>query len=195
MNRKLLSTMMTALLSLTVVAADGAAQEKKKEEKKKADHYAAVAVAVRGVAAAGSINLDFRINEYTSDEKINEYLDILKEGSVEALRRALEKVDVGQVSPTGRVGTPIAVARARKTERGTLITIVTARYMPFFELYRSGRSTDYPFGVFQMLVDEKGQGEGMAIIAARIKFDKEGALIIESYGHLDTVRLSNVRRY
>ncbi len=191
MNKRPQSTMVMMLLALTLAAADGVAQE----QKKKGDHYAAVAVAVRGVAAARSINLDFRINEYTSDEKVNEYLDVLREGSVEALRRALEKVDIGQVSPTGSVGTPIAVARTRKTERGTLITIVTARYMPFLELYRSGRSTDYPFGVFQMLVDDKGRGEGSAILAARIKFDKEGALIIESYGHLDTVRLANVRRY
>ena len=46
--------------------------------------------------------------------------------------------------------------------------------------------TDYEFGVIQMLVDEKGKGEGSAIAAARIKFDKEGVLIIESYGQMDT---------
>jgi len=190
MNKKPFSIMLAMLFALTFLAADGSAQEKKKP-----DHYSAVAVAVRGVAAARSVNLDFHINEYTSDEKAKELADILREGDVHALRRAMEKLDIGQVSPTGRIGTPIAFARTRQTDRGLLITIATARDMPFFEMYRSGRSTDYPLGVFQLLVDEKGRGEGSAITAARVKFDKEGTLVLESYGHLDTVRLSNVRRY
>jgi hypothetical protein len=141
------------------------------------------------------VNLDIYIKEYTSDEKMQELLGILSEGGPDALRRPLEKLDVGQISPVGRVGVPIAVARARKTEKGTLISIVTARNMSFWELREGGRSTDYQFSVLQMMVDERGKGEGSVIVAAKIKFDKEGTLVIESYGIQDTVRLANVRKY
>jgi hypothetical protein len=169
------------------------AQEK--PAKQKAEHYSGVIVGTRGVAGGRTMGIDMRINEYTSDEQVKQLLGLLSEGGPDALRRAMEKLDVGQVSPTGRVGTPISVARIRKTERGTLISLVTARRMSFLELYDGGRSTDYQFGIIQLLVDEKGKGDGSAIGAALIKFDKEGTLIIESYGQLDTLRLANVRKY
>jgi hypothetical protein len=174
---------------MVAVASQAGAAEKKTE------HFSAVAVATRGAMGGKSVNLDIYIKEYTSDEKTQELLGILSEGGPDALRRPMEKLDVGQISPTGRVGTPIAVARAKKTEKGTLISLVTARNMSFWELREGGRSTDYQFSVLQMLVDERGKGEGSAIVAAKIKFDKEGTLVIESYGIQDTVRLANVRRY
>jgi len=178
-------------LCLCLVGAASAAEQ----QKQKSEHYSAVAVGTRGMVGGQSLNMDFIIKEYSTDGQIQEYLAILEKGGVDALRRALEKLDVGQASPAGRVGVPIAVARARKTESGTLISIITARNMPFFELRYAGRTTDYPFSVVQLEVDEKGNGEGAAIVAARIKFDKEGMLVIESYGMSDTVRLVNVRRY
>jgi hypothetical protein len=174
---------------MAAVASQAGAAEKKTE------HFSAVAVATRGAMGGKSVNLDIYIKEYTSDEKMQELLGILSEGGPDALRRPMEKLDVGQISPTGRVGTPIAVARAKKTEKGTLISLVTARNMSFWELREGGRSTDYQFSVLQMLVDERGKGEGSAIVAAKIKFDKEGTLVIESYGIQDTVRLANVHRY
>ncbi|MEE8585626.1 MAG: hypothetical protein V3T83_12325 [Acidobacteriota bacterium] len=97
-------------------------------------------------------------------------------------------------APPGRIGTDIAVARARKMEDGrTRIILVTARNMPFFELYNAGRSTDYPFGWFELYLDESGKGEGRVIVAAKIKFDKQRVLQIESYG-LEPFKLSNIRR-
>ncbi|MFZ0429639.1 MAG: hypothetical protein WAO20_16090 [Acidobacteriota bacterium] len=177
-----------------LLAANGQEKEQQKG-KQKTESYTAMAVGVRGAAAASSTSLNFRVNEYTSDEQAEEFLELLVEGGLDHLRRALEKVKVGTVAPAGRLGTDIAVARRRQTEAGTLLTFVTARNMPFFELYRSGRSTNYPFGVFQLLVDEEGKGEGSAIAAARVFFDKEDRLVIESYGHMDTIRLVNVRRY
>jgi len=193
MNKKMW-LMSTWVISLFVIWMMGVVGQAAAAEKK-TDHFSAVAVATRGPMGGKSVNLDIYIKEYTSDEKIQELVGILSEGGPDALRRPMEKLDVGQISPVGRVGVPIAVARARKTEKGTLISIVTARNMSFWELREGGRSTDYQFSVLQMMVDERGKGEGSVIVAAKIKFDKEGTLVIESYGIQDTVRLTNVRRY
>jgi hypothetical protein len=179
--------------ALCLGGADAKAEEK--PAKQKPDAYSAVIVGTRGAVGGRTMTIDMRIKEYTSDETVKQLLGILSEGGPDALRRAMEKLDVGQVSPTGSVGTPISLARIRNTERGTLISLVTARRLSFLELYQGGRSTDYQFGIIQMLVNEKGKGEGSAIGAALIKFDKEGTLIIESYGQMDTLRLSNVRKY
>lgn len=174
------------------------------KEKKDHERYTAVAVGTRGAVGAGSTHMNFRIDEYTTDEEIMELAEILKEGGPDALRRTLEKIKKGSVSPQARTGVLVAVARARKTEKGLRIILVTARDIRFLEAYQGGRtragrasggrSLDYPFGWFELYVDEEGKGQGRVIVATKIKFNKEGVLEIESYG-LEPVSLLNVRRY
>ena len=65
--------------------------------------------------------------------------------------------------------------------------------MPFVELYRNGRSTDYPFGFIQVKLDQKGQGGGQILVAARIRFDKKKQHYeIESLGN-QYIKAVNVR--
>ena len=102
----------------------------------------------------------------------------------DALRRALEKQDVGRINPVGRTGNQIAVARKRQEGSETVITLVTARNMPFIELYRGGRTTDYRFGFLQVKLNEKGEGVGQIMAAEKIRFNgKKGHSEIESSGN------------
>jgi len=56
--------------------------------------------------------------------------------------------------------------------------------MPFAELYRDRRTTEYPFGFLQVKLNEKGEGNGQIMVAAKIRFDKKkGHYEIESYGN------------
>ena len=163
------------------------------EEKTKPEAYSAVAIGTGGSVGGKSMQFDFRITKYTSDEELDQFAEILKEKGPEALRRALEKEDVGRINPAGRTGNQIAVARKRQDGSETVITIVTARTMPFIELYQSGRSTQYPFGYLQVKLDEKGQGAGQIMAAAKIRFNKKsGKYEIESYGN-QYIKAVNVR--
>jgi hypothetical protein len=102
----------------------------------------------------------------------------------DALRRALEKEDKGRINAVGSTGNQIAVSRKRQDGSETIITIVTARTMPFVELYRNGRTTDYPFGYLQVKLDVTGKGNGQIMAAAKIRFDKKkGQYEIESFGN------------
>jgi hypothetical protein len=131
-----------------------------------------------------SIDINIVINRYTTDEEMKKFAEILVEGGGDALRRALEKEDVGQISPTGRVGTPIAVARKFVNGNKTTIRVATARSMSWLELRYSGRSTDYPFTIVQLNLDENGKGEGTGIAAAKVSFDKKKNVYeIESLQH------------
>jgi len=100
----------------------------------KPEAYSAVAVGTGGVAGGKTMQFDFRIKKYASDEEIDQYAELLKTKGPDALRSAFEKLDAGQISPVGRVGNQIAVARKQKVGSDTQITIVTARIMPFIEL-------------------------------------------------------------
>ncbi len=163
------------------------------EQMAKPEAYTGVAVGTGGPTAARSLPFDLRINQYTSDEEVAKYVTILRESGEDALRRALEKEDRGQISPVGRVGNAIAVARKRQDGANTIITVVTARTLPFIELYAGGRSTDYQFGVLQITLDAKGEGTGNIMAAARISFNKKKDVYeVESFGN-QYIKATNVR--
>lgn len=162
-------------------------------EKPQQEAYSAVAIGTGGSVGGKSASFDFRITKYTTDEEVDALASLLKEKGQDALRRELEKRDQGRINVTGSVGNQIAVARKRQIGSETVITIVTARNMSFMELYRGGRSTDYPFGYLQVKLDQNGQGTGQIMAAAKIRFDKKkGVYEIESFGN-QYIRATNVR--
>jgi hypothetical protein len=155
--------------------------------------YSAVAIGTGGSVGGKSIQFDFRVSRYATDAEVDSLAQLLKEKGPDALLRALEKEDVGRINPVGSVGNQIAIARKRVIGKDTVITVVTARVMPFVELYRGGRTTDYPFGFLQVKLNEKGEGAGQIMAAAKIRFDKKkGHYEIESFGN-QYIKAVNVR--
>lgn len=163
------------------------------DEPMKKEAYSGTALGTGGSVGAKSIGFDFRVERYTSDEELDQLATLLKEKGPDALRRAMEKLDVGRFNPTGSVGNAIAVARKRQAGPDTIVTVVTARTMPFVELYRGGRTKDYPFGFLQVKLNDKGEGSGQIMAAAKVRFDKKkGHYEIESYGN-QYIKAVNVR--
>jgi hypothetical protein len=154
------------------------------QEKPKPEHYSAVWAVVGGGAGGSTVSIDIRINSYNTEEDIKNYAELLKDSGPQALRRRLEKEDVGQLSPVGSVGTPIAIARRLVNGDKTIIRVVTARNMSFAELRNSGRSVDYPYTMLEFELDKSGAGTGTAIGAAKVRFDKKkNKYEIESFKH------------
>jgi hypothetical protein len=173
------------LVSLTV---DAVAQDQTPPQA-----YTGVAVGTGGSVGGKTISFDFRVTQYTTDEELQNFAQLVKDKDTDALRRALEKEDKGRISAVGSTGNQIAVARKRQQGSETIITIVTARTMPFVELYKNGRTTDYNFGYLQVKLDSTGNGSGQIMAAARIRFDKKkGQYEIESFGN-QYIKATNVR--
>jgi hypothetical protein len=163
------------------------------QDKTPPEAYSGVAIATGGGVGRKTIQFDFRITQYTTDQEVQNFAQLVKEKGTDALRRALEKEDKGRIAVVGSTGNQIAVARKRQEGSNTIITIVTARTMPFMELYNNGRTTDYPFGYLQVKLDANGQGTGQIMAAARIRFDKKkGQYQIESFGN-QYIKATNVR--
>ena len=163
------------------------------QEKSPTEAYSGVAVGTGGTVGGKSISFDFRITQYTTDEELQSFAQLVKDKGTDALRSALEKEDKGRISAVGSTGNQIGVARKRQQGSDTIITIVTARTMPFLELTRGGRSRDYPFGYLQVKLDDKGQGTGQIMAAAKIRFDKKkGQYEIESFGN-QYIKATNIR--
>lgn len=180
---RLFAVILLVSLALAVSAQDGTPPQA----------YSAVAVGTGGSVGGKTISFDFRIAQYTSDEELQNFAQLVKDKGTDALRRALEKEDKGRINAVGSTGNQIAVARKRQQGSETIITIVTARNMPFIELYRGGRTTDYPFGYLQVKLDATGKGAGQIMAAAKVRFDKKnGQYEIESFGN-QYIKATNVR--
>jgi hypothetical protein len=176
------------LVLLVTLTVDAVAQDQTPPQA-----YTGVAVGTGGSVGAKTISFDFRVTQYTTDEELQNFAQLVKDKGTDALRRALEKEDKGRISAVGSTGNKIAVARKRQEGSETIITIVTARTMPFVELYNNGRTTDYPFGYLQVRLDSTGKGGGQIMAAARIRFDKKkGQYEIESFGN-QYIKANNVR--
>jgi hypothetical protein len=163
------------------------------QDKASAEAYSGTAIGTGGSVGGKTIQFNFRITQYTTDEEVQNFAQLVKDKGTDGLRRALEKEDKGRINAVGSTGNQIAVARKRQEGADTIITIVTARTMPFLELYNGGRTTDYPFGYLQVKLDANGQGAGQIMAAARIRFDKKkGQYEIESFGN-QYLKATNIR--
>jgi hypothetical protein len=188
MKTQLVHTRLFTLVLLVSLCVGASAQDNTPPQA-----YSAVAIGTGGSVGGKSITFDFRVTQYTTDEEVQNFAQLVKDKGTDALRRALEKEDKGRITPVGSTGNQIAVARKRQQGSETIITIVTARTMPFGELYHSGRTTDYPFGYLQVTLDATGKGSGQIMAAAKIRFDKKkGQYQIESFGN-QYIKVTNVR--
>jgi hypothetical protein len=159
------------------------------------EHYSAVWAVTGGTAGGTTVPIDIRINKFTSDEELKQYADLLAKSGPPALRSALEKLDVGQFSPVGKVGTVLCIARKLSKGDKTEYRVLTIRNQSFPELRNGGRIVDYPYTMLDFEVNKDGKGAGTAIGAAKISFNKKkNTYEIESFRHgSDYNKLLNVR--
>ncbi len=160
------------------------------------EQYSATWVVTGGSAGGASVPIDIHITRYNTNAEIAEYASVLAKSGGPALRSVLEKQDVGQFSPVGRVGTTLCVARKLMNGDTTVVRVLTLRDITFQELRNNGRSVDYPYTMLELRLDKNGNGTGAAIRAAKISFNKKkNNYEIESFGHGEAYnKLLNVRR-
>ncbi|QQS46649.1 MAG: hypothetical protein IPM66_22605 [Acidobacteriota bacterium] len=132
----------------------------------------------------GSIVTQFtlRIDRVTPRQDVDRYLEALKRGGQDGLKKAIDGKKVGSV----QVGTGLArdanAIWVRDDAEGKKITVLFERWMGFGELRRGARSVDYPFTYIEIFLDEKGRGEGTLIPAARVRIKSSGDLDVENFG-------------
>ena len=136
--------------------------------------------------------LDLTIQQYTSDEDLMALANILAEKGQDALLKAIEKRENGRIKIGNRLSYPLSVTRTFERDGKTILRAMTDRPIPMIEAWRNNRSTDYPFGFIEIILDAEGKGEGTLIPAAKIQI-KEGKLEMESYGR-EPFRVLNVTK-
>ena len=176
---------LSALVAISVLfAVTAAAQEKKKSRFQEV--YTGTIVSMSGRAVSTGFNLSIR--DFTSDEDARAYLAILAEGDQEDVLKKIRDLDLGRISATGQTGRNLLVVRKTQLPDGrTRLVAAFERWLRFGELRNGYRSLDYPFAIMEIILDNKGRGNGTFIAACKIdlKRDKKTGqyqLELENFG-------------
>src|SRR5215510_5834311 len=133
------------------------------------------------------------IDSYTSDEQVQNLLDILKRGGQDPLLKAVGKDKKGTIQIGSRLARDINEVWVAPTEEGRKITVLAERWLGFGELRRGARSVDYPFMYIELYVEDEGKAEGSLIPAARVRFKRDKTIEIENF-LIYPARLTNIKR-
>ncbi len=174
---------LTGIMILGVLLVFGTITLQAQTEKLGPEKFTGNAILMSTAAAGATTRLTFDIQEYTSDEDVVKYLEILKAEGPDGLRKVLEKVRKGYLLPRGKTREPINLVRSRNVEGGRIIFILKTRYLHFLEFAaHTPRSREYNFTVIQLKVDENGEGEGHIFAGAKLEITPENQLSIEQRG-------------
>jgi hypothetical protein len=154
--------------------------------------YTASLINMAGVGK-GPIQIKILIYSYTTKEEFDSLAGALQKGGQDAVARGMDKMEKGRIAPNFSTGNDVNYIRTFDTDKGRVIRFVSNRPMSFMELRNSGRSTDYPFGIIELVIAKDGTIDGSVIGAAKIKINKDNALEVESYG-TEPLRLQNIRK-
>lgn len=130
------------------------------------------------------VNVDLRINEYSTIDERNALLQAFQEKGSEGLANALDKMKAkGRIAITGTLGFDVNFIRSIDMPDGTrMIRFVTDRPITFGEAWSSSRSMDYTLSMGEIIISkEKGKSTGKLFPVAKFTLDKEKELTIETF--------------
>ena len=139
--------------------------------------------------------IDIVIERWSTPEEMSNLKAVLVEQGGDKLLSALQKVKprCGYARTSTSLGWDIYFAReVPLPDGGRKITLASDRPVSMWELRNAARSTDYEFSLAEIRLPAGGKGEGKAIKAAKVSFDKEkNTFEIENYQR-EPVRLNEV---
>jgi hypothetical protein len=132
----------------------------------------------------GTFQITMNVDQWTSVEERKRLLTVFKEGGDKALMKELRQMKAGYIVPPAFARWPSweidVAASIPQPDGGRIVRLFTERPIAFGEAYYNTRSSDYQFGIIQLKLDAKGEGEGATIPAAKLAMDEQGNLTIET---------------
>jgi hypothetical protein len=139
--------------------------------------------------------VDIVIERWSTPEEATNLKAVLVEKGGDKLLSTLQKVKprCGFARTSTSLGWDIYFAKeVPLPDGGRKITLASDRPVSMWEARNSGRSMDYEFSLAEIRLPANGKGEGKAIKAAKVTFNKEkNTLEIENYQR-EPVRLNEI---
>src|SRR5579872_317547 len=137
---------------------------------------------VRYTAAAFNLdrgtagNVEIVVDRWSTDAQRDRLIDALRESGEERLLSVLQNLPrMGYFRAPNSVGIDIHFAhRAPLPDGGQRVTLMTDRWIGFWEAENQPPSIDYPFTMIELRLNAEGEGEGTLSRATRLALDKDG---------------------
>lgn len=133
------------------------------------------------------------IDNYTPDDEVLAFTNILKDDGQNGLWRKLDKQRRGTIQIGNNLSRDLNAVWITQTEEGRKISALAERWLGFAELRRGARSLDYPFTYVELWVEDDGDVEGSLFPAARVRSKGDRTLEIENFG-IYPARLTNLKQ-
>lgn len=178
--RRSASTASTAAVLVAVASALSAG------EKKDPDTFTATVLQTANMRlpGGGTFQITMNVERWTSVEERKRLLTVFKEGGSEALMKELRKQKAGYIVPPALSRWPsweVDVASSiPQADGGRIVRLFTERPIAFGEAYYNTRSKDYEFGIVELRLDAKGEGQGATIPAAKLTLNESGEIEVET---------------
>lgn len=156
------------------------------DEKKDPDTFTATVLQTANMRlpGGGTFQITMNVERWTSVEERKRLLGVFKEDGSEALMKELRKQKAGYIVPPAFSRWPsweVDVASSiPQADGGRIVRLFTERPIAFGEAYYNTRSKDYEFGIVELRLDAKGEGQGATIPAAKLSLNDEGEIVVES---------------
>ena len=136
------------------------------------------------------------VTRWSSDAERDRLMAVLVEKGPDKLLDAVQDLpSAGYIRTPDSLGYDLRFARRTVTDDGTeQITLVTDRFISFWEAANRPNSINYPFTVIELRIGPNGEGEGKASVATRITSDpRHQSIVLENYSAQPVV-LQSVKR-
>lgn len=176
-----------SLLTLACCAAVVAAQ---------GSSYSAVASIKTAGGVSSTAPVSVTVDRLATDAQRDELVAAIKKGGTEAAHAWLAKQpDAGSLQ-VGARKTAIKYAYRRAMGDGGLVTVATANPIAFVGAGVPGAKSTSGFllGIALLTVPGSGEGSGEMSPAAKVKVDKDGAIVTEDFNPQELVHLSKITK-
>ena len=154
----------------------------------------AVDIGHPGKTFAGQVEIV--VERYSTDAEAEKIMQVLLEKGPETLLETIQSMPrVGYFRTPNSIGYDIRFARKVPGEDGgEVISMMTDRYIGFWEAANRPRTIDYPFTLIELRIGADGRGEGKMSLATKIIVEKKkNTIVLEDYKS-QPVLLTNLKR-
>ena len=149
------------------------------------------------IPASGNAGpVEFVIERYSTDAERDTLMKTLQESGPDKLLSTLQRLPrIGYLRTPNSLGYDLKFAhKVPGEDGGEKITMMTDRYITFWEARNRPRTIDYPFTLVEVRINPEGKGEGKLSLATRITYDKKNnTVVLEDYKSQPTL-LNEVKR-
>ena len=140
-----------------------------------------------------SVPFSVVVKKITSEKEISELADMLNQAGPGSLKSSMSRLQAGTLVLGNNSRYQLAIVRHLPTGDGYILRGITSLPVNAPELFVRHRSSPYTFGVVELHLNIRHEGNGLLHPVANVSFSDDRSVVINSTGQ-QPYRLSGIRK-